>query len=63
MPCWAMRGVNICQGASWTEELDDKEFRGALGSERDLELRGCTVSWNIVDLESIHLSPSTSVVC
>ena len=37
----------------WREELDDKELRGALGGERDLELRGSTVFWNIVDLESI----------
>ena len=28
------------------------ELRGALGGERDLELRGSTVFWNIVDLES-----------
>ena len=58
-----MGGVNRCQGASWSEELDDKELRGALDGKRDLELRGCVVSWNIVDLESIRLSPSTSVVC
>ena len=51
LPCRAMGGVNICQGASWSEELDDKELRGALGGERDLEPRGCAVSWNIIDLE------------
>ena len=37
------------QGASWSEEFDDTELRGALGGERDLELRGCAVSWNIID--------------
>ena len=41
-------GVNKCQGASWSEDFDDKELRGALGGERDLELRGCAVSWNVV---------------
>ena len=47
-----MSGVNRCQGMPWREELDGKELRGALGGERDLELRGSTVFWNIVDLES-----------
>ena len=55
--------MNRCQGTSRSEELDDKELRGALGGERDIELRECAVSWNIVDLESIHLLPSASVVC
>ena len=36
-------GVNICQRALWSEELDDKKLRGALGCERDLELGGCSV--------------------
>ena len=44
--------VNKCQGASWSEKRDDKELRGALGGKRNLELRGCAVSWNIVDLPS-----------
>ena len=48
-----------CHRASWNEELDYKELHRALCGERDLELRGCAV-WNIVDLESIHLSESTS---
>ena len=34
-----MSGANGCQGASWSEELDGKEFHGALGGERDLEPR------------------------
>ena len=38
-----MSGANKCQGASWSEEFDDKELRGGLGGERDLELRGCPV--------------------
>ena len=42
-------GVNKCQGASWNEEFDVKELSGAVGGERDLELRGCAISWNIVD--------------
>ena len=42
-------GVNKCQGVSWSEEFDDNELRGALGSERDLKLRGCAISWNIAD--------------
>ena len=45
--------MDRCQGMSWREELNSKELRGALGGERDLELGGSTVSWNIVDLESI----------
>ena len=36
--------VNGCQGASWSEELDGKELRGALGGERDLESRGSPFS-------------------
>ena len=28
------------------------EFHGALDGERDLGLRGCALSWNIVDLPS-----------
>ena len=48
-----MSGVSRCQGTPRKEELDGKELRGALGGERDLELRGSTVFWNIVDLESI----------
>ena len=49
MPSRTTRGyrmpeVNGCRGASWIEELDDKELRGALGGERDLELKGCAVS-------------------
>ena len=45
-----MSGVNGCQGAPWSEELDGKEVRGALVGERDLELRGSAVFWNIVNL-------------
>ena len=41
-------GVDKSQGASWSEEFDD-ELRGALGGERDLELRRRAVSWNTVD--------------
>ena len=33
-------GVNHCQGALWSEELDGKELRGALGGKRNLEPRG-----------------------
>ena len=44
-----MSGVNECWGASWREELDDKEIRGMLGGECALELRGYAVSWNFVD--------------
>ena len=47
-----MSGINRCQGMPWREELNSKELRGALGGERDLELGGSTVFWNIVDLES-----------
>ena len=48
----------------WSEDLDGEELRGTLGGERDLELSGSTVSWNIVDLESTHLSTpsSTSII-
>ena len=46
MPCLAMgagreargdrkSGMDGCRGASWSEELDGKELRGALGGERD----------------------------
>ena len=56
-------GMNGCQGTPWSEELDGKELRGALGGERDLELRGPTVSWDIVDRGLTHLStPSTTSV-
>ena len=37
---YLISGANKCQGASWSGEFDDKEFREALGGERDLELRG-----------------------
>ena len=58
-----MSGMKGYQGMPWSEELDGKEFRKALGDERDLELRGSAVSWNIVDFESTHLStPSTTSV-
>ena len=63
MPSRTARGylknrVNKCQGVSWSEEFDDVELRGVLGGERDLELRGCAVFWNIVDPPSntIHYS-------
>ena len=46
-----MSGVNGYQGTPWSKDIDGKELRKALGIERDLELRGSTVSWNI-DLES-----------
>ena len=32
-----MSGAIVCRGASWSEQLDGKELRGALGGERDLE--------------------------
>ena len=48
-----MSGMNRCQEMPWREELNSKELRGALGGERDLELGGSAVFWNIVDLESI----------
>ena len=48
-----MSGVNRCRGMPWREELNGKKLRGAPGGERDLELRGSTDFWNIVDLESI----------
>ena len=58
-----MSGVDGCQGTPWSEELHGKELHEALGGERDLELRGLAVFWNIVDLESTHLStPSTTSV-
>ena len=48
MPSRAARGdrklgADGCRGTSWSKELDDKELRGALGGERDLELSGLTV--------------------
>ena len=55
-------GVNGHQGTLRSEELDGKEYRGALGDERDLELRGFAVSWNIVDLESTDLLTLSSTV-
>ena len=39
-----MSGTNGCQGTSWSEELDSKELRGALGGECDLESRGSSFS-------------------
>ena len=44
MPCRAMgtRGVNGCQEASWSEELDGKELHGVAGG--DLEPRKSAVS-------------------
>ena len=42
-----MSGVNGYQGTPWSEGLDGKELRRALGIERDLELRGSAVSWKI----------------
>ena len=53
--------MNKCQGASWSEEFDDKELGGVLGGERDLELGGCAVSWNIIDPSSNTIY--YSVVC
>ena len=53
--------VNKCQRGSWSEEFDDKKLREALGGERDLELRGCAVFWNIVDPRSKPVY--YSVVC
>ena len=47
--------VNKCQGASWSEKFDDTELRGALGGERNLELRRWAVSWNIVCPPSITI--------
>ena len=43
-------GVDKYQGASWSEKFDNKELHRVLDGERDLELRGCAVSWNIVAL-------------
>ena len=56
---WAM-GANECQGTPSNEELGGQEVRGALGGNRDLELRESAVSWNIIDLESTQLSISTT---
>ena len=39
-----MSGANGCRGASWSEQLDGKELRGALGGERDQEPRGSPFS-------------------
>ena len=55
-----MSGVNGCQGASWSEELDGKQLRGAACN---LELKGSAVSYTPSTWKSIHLSPSTSMVC
>ena len=49
MPSRAARGewkleADGCRGASWCKELDGKEFPGALGGERDLEVIGFAVS-------------------
>ena len=52
-----MSGANKCQGASWSEEFDDKELRGALVGERDLELRRCLV----FRTSSTHPSSSATV--
>ena len=41
---WKLDADGGCRGTSWNKDLDDKEFRGALGGERDLELIGFTVS-------------------
>ena len=37
-------GADGCREASWSEELDGKELRGALGSKRTLEPRGSPFS-------------------
>ena len=37
-------GVNGCWGTSWSEELDGKELRGALGGKRNLEPRESSFS-------------------
>ena len=39
-----MSGAIGCRGASWSEELDGKELRGALSDERDQEPRGSPFS-------------------
>ena len=39
-------GVKRCQGASCSVK---HEVQGALGDERDLELKGCAFFWNIID--------------
>ena len=39
-----MSGAIGCRGASWSEELDDKELLEALGGERDQEPRGSPLS-------------------
>ena len=46
--------VNGCQRTPWREELDGKELHGALGDECGF--------LDIVDLESTHLSTSTTQV-
>ena len=68
MPCQAMgavrgargdrkSGANGCEGVSWSEELDVKELRGALGSEHEPEPRGCPFFWT----PSTHPSSPTAV--
>ena len=37
-------GANGCRGASWSEEADGKELRGALGGKRNLEPRESSFS-------------------
>ena len=37
-------GINGCQRTPWTDEIDGKEFHGALGGEYDLEPRGSIFS-------------------
>ena len=49
-------GVHRCQGTAWGEELDGGKLYGALDNERDLELRGPTVSWNIVHMVNPSLN-------
>ena len=49
MPSRAARGDRElgaidCRGASWSEEIDGKELRGALGGKRNLKPRGSPVS-------------------
>ena len=38
-------GVNGCQETPWSEGVDGKKLRGALGGECNLELRESVVSW------------------
>ena len=52
-------GLNGCQGASWSEELGEKELHGAA---RDLELRRSAVFYASSTWKSTHISPSTSVI-